>query len=60
MGYLAVMVRWLGSTLHTRRELALENLALRQHLAAWKARQPRPRPTEMDRSSGFVFTGWES
>jgi len=29
--------------------LALENLALRQQLAVWKARQPRPRLTAMDR-----------
>src|SRR5437870_8415750 len=44
------MIRWLGilfetgrSCLRTHRELALENLALRQQLAVWKARQPRPR-----------------
>src|SRR5947209_418786 len=50
------MVRWLGillrtfrSAVRTRRELALENLALRQQLAVWKARQPRPRLTEMER-----------
>ena len=50
------MVRWLGilfgtlrSAVRTHRELALENLALRQQLAVWKARQPRPRLTEMDR-----------
>jgi putative transposase len=50
------MVRWLRilfgtlrSCLHTHRELALENLALRQQVAMWKARQPRPRLTEMDR-----------
>src|SRR2546428_4736709 len=50
------MVRWLGillrtfrSAVRTRRELALENLALRQQLAVWKARQPRPRLTDMDR-----------
>src|SRR5437879_12672421 len=50
------MVRWLGilfgtqrSSVRTHRELALENLALRQQLAVWKARQPRPRLTEMDR-----------
>src|SRR5207247_753014 len=50
------MVRWLGiligtlrSTVRTHRELALENLALRQQLAVWKAREPRPRLTEMDR-----------
>src|SRR5438445_2835480 len=51
-----VMVRWLGillgtlrSTVCTHRELALENLVLRQQLAVWKARQPRPRLTAMDR-----------
>ena len=40
-----VMIRWLGiligtlrSTVRTHRELALENLALRQQLAVWKAR----------------------
>src|SRR5437899_12423179 len=50
------MVRWLGillgtlrSTVRTHRELALENLALRQQLAVWKARQPRPGLTAMDR-----------
>src|SRR5881628_496295 len=49
------MIRWLGillrtlrSAVRTRRELALENLALRQQLAVWKARQPRPRLTEME------------
>jgi len=51
-----VMVRWLEilfgtlrSCVCTHRELALENLVLRQQLAVWKARQPRPRLTEMDR-----------
>jgi putative transposase len=50
------MVRWLGilfgtirSCLRTHRELALENLALRQQLAVWKARERRPRLTELDR-----------
>src|SRR5215813_7926231 len=50
------MVRWLRilfgtlrSCLRTHRELALENLALRQQLAVWKARERRPRLTEMDR-----------
>ena len=50
------MVRWLGilfgtlrSCVRTHRDLALENLAPRQQLAVWKARQPRPRLTEMDR-----------
>src|SRR3989442_9060405 len=57
-----VMVRWLGillrtfrSAVRTRRELALENLALRQQLAVWKARQPRPRLTEVDRIFWIVL-----
>src|SRR5437867_4021764 len=50
------MVRWLGilvgtlrSCLRTHRDVAHEDLALRQQLAVWKAREPRPRLTEMDR-----------
>src|SRR5258705_9723792 len=50
------MVRWLGilvgtlrSCLRTHRDLAIENLAIRQQLAVWKAREPRPRLTEIDR-----------
>src|SRR2546422_811481 len=64
--YLAVMVRWLGilvgtlrSCLRTHRDLALENLALRQQLAVWKARERRPRLTEMDRIF-WVFLSTES
>src|SRR5256712_6107321 len=63
------MVRWLGilvgtlrSCLRTHRELALESLALRQQLAVWKARAPRPRLTEMDRIFWVflsrLWTGW--
>src|SRR5438034_9628347 len=63
------MVRWLGillrtfrSAVRTRRELALENLALRQQLAVWKAREPRPRLREMDRIFWVflsrLWTGW--
>ena len=62
------MVRWLGillrtfrSAVRTRRELALENLALRQQLAVWKARRPRPRVTEMDRIFWMVLSRvWEN
>jgi hypothetical protein len=62
-----VMIRWLGilfgtlqSTIRTQRELALENLALRQQLAAWKAREPRPRLTQMDRIFWvFLSRLWE-
>ena len=47
--WLAILLEVLRSTLRTHRELALENVALRQQLAVWKARQPRPRLTAMDR-----------
>src|SRR5256712_12120154 len=62
------MVRWLGillrtfrSAVRTRRELALENLALRQQLAVWKARKPRPRLTKMDRIFWIVLASlWKN
>src|SRR5437879_6575819 len=57
------MIRWLGillgtmrSTVRTHRELALENLVLRQQLAVWKARQPRPRLTALDRICWVVLS----
>src|SRR6185369_14401999 len=60
------MVRWLGilfgtlrSTVRTHRELALENLALRQQLAVWKVRQPRPRLTAMDRIFPTGGAAWD-
>jgi hypothetical protein len=63
------MVRWLGilvgtlrGSVRTRRELALENLALRQQLAVWKARQPRPPLRATDRIFWVVlsrlWTNW--
>src|ERR1700716_2673417 len=63
-----VMIRWLGilirtlrSVVRTHRELALENLALRQQLAVWKARQPRPRLTATDRIFWVVLSRlWKS
>src|SRR5437667_8664840 len=57
------MVRWLGilvstprSTVRTQRELALENLALRQQVAVWKVRQPRPQLTATDRIFWVVLS----
>src|SRR5438105_15598852 len=47
--WLRILFGTLRSCLRTQRELALENLALRQQLAVWKARGPRPRLTETDR-----------
>jgi len=63
------MVRWLSilfgtlrSTVRAHRELALENLALRQQLAVWKARQPRPQLAATDRIFWVVlsrlWTNW--
>src|SRR5438093_5097387 len=34
--WLGILLRTLGSAVRTRREFALENLALRQQLAVWK------------------------
>ena len=60
--WLAILFGTLRSTVRTQSELALENLALRQQLAVWKARQPRPRLTEMDRIFWVLlsrlWTGW--
>jgi putative transposase len=63
------MVRWLRiflgtlrSSFHTHHELALENLALRQQLVVWKARQPRPQLVATDRIFWVVlsrlWTNW--
>jgi len=62
VSWLGILLRTLRSAVRTRRELALENLALRQQVAVWKARQPRPRLTEMDRIFWVflsrLWTGW--
>ena len=65
------MVRWvqilletLRSIVRTHRELALENLALRQQLAVWKVRQPRPPLMATDRMFWVVlsrlWTNWRN
>jgi transposase InsO family protein len=62
------MVRWLRiligtvrAAICTHRELALENLALRQQLAVWKVRRPRPRLTAMDRIFWVILSRlWKS
>ncbi len=63
------MINWLGivagtlrSLLRTQRELALENLVLRQQLAVLKLRYPRPRLKDVDRLFWVllsrVWSGW--
>src|SRR2546426_7492476 len=54
--WLAILVRTLRSTIRTRRELALENLALRKQVAVWKVRQPRPQLTATDRLFWVVLS----
>ena len=69
MDSLRAMLNWLGivvgtlrSALCTQRELALENLVLRQQLAVLKHRHPRPRLTDTDRLLWVVlsriWSGW--
>src|SRR2546426_7435175 len=62
------MVRWLRiltgtvrAAVRTHRELALENLALRQQLAVSKVRRPRPRLTAIDRIFWVILSRlWKS
>src|SRR5437667_1250994 len=54
--WLAILVRTLRSTIRTQRELALENLALRQQVAVWKVRRPRPQLTATDRLFWVVLS----
>src|SRR6266404_7572900 len=54
--WLGILIRTLRSTVRTHRELALENLALRQQVAVWKARQMRPRLTATDRIFWVVLS----
>src|SRR2546425_9397383 len=54
--WLAILVWTLRSTTRTQRELALENLALRQQVAVWKVRQPRPQLTTTDRIFWVVLS----
>jgi hypothetical protein len=47
--WIRILIAALRSALLTRRDLALENLALRQQLAVYKEAHPRPRLTDADR-----------
>jgi putative transposase len=62
--WFAIVIGALRSTVQTRLELALENLALRQQLAVWKVRQPRPQLRATDRIFWIVlsrfWTNWRS
>ena len=45
------------SSLKNKRELALENLALRQQLAVYKRSAKRPKLTNADRAFWMAFVG---
>ena len=45
----ALSITYLRSWFRSRNDLAMENLALRQQLAMFKATRPRPTPTDTDR-----------
>ena len=47
--WLMIAARALRSLLRSQRELALENLVLRQQLAVFKHRHPRPPLTDANR-----------
>src|SRR2546427_13308256 len=54
--WLAILVRTPRSTIRTQRELVLENLAVRQQVAVWKVRQPRPQLRATDRLFWVVLS----
>jgi len=54
--WLKVILETLRSSVRKRRELALENLALRQQLATLKFRGPRPRLSDSDRLFWVVLS----
>jgi len=60
--WLEIIGRTLWSALRTQRDLAIENLVLRQQLAVLKQRRPRPRLTDADRLFWVVLSkiwpGW--
>lgn len=47
--FASLSVTYLRSWFNSKNDLALENLALRQQLAMFKATRPRPTPTDTDR-----------
>jgi len=54
--WLGIIIRTLRSALRSQRELALENLVLRQQLAVLKHRRLRPRLTDADRLFWVVLS----
>jgi hypothetical protein len=57
------LLEWLTAAFHSREELILENLALRQQLLALHAQRPRPRLGHLDRlfwvTLRRLWSGWQ-
>ncbi len=62
--WLGILARTIRSALRSQRELAIENLALRQQVAVFKRRHPRPRLTFADRWFWILlsraWSGWRA
>ena len=62
--WLKILINALRSALMCRRDLALENLALRQQLAVYKQTHPRPRLGYVDRRFWVLLSriwhGWRA
>jgi len=60
--WLRILMGAVRSVLRSQRDLALENLALRQQLAVFKDARPRPRLTDADRFFwtlvSSIWSGW--
>lgn len=60
MDWLVAMMAYLRASFLPRHRLALESVALRQQLAVFKRKQPRPRPNLLDRLFWIVLRHWYS
>ncbi len=62
--WLSLAARTVHSSLKSQSELAIENLALRQQLAVYKDKRPKPRLTATDRAFWVllrkVYGNWQS
>jgi len=56
--WLRIILQSLISSTRSRRDLAFENLLLRQQLAAMKHRQPRPKLSKADRMFWVLFSSF--
>jgi len=58
MDWLVAMMAYLRAFFLPRHRLALESVALRQQLAVFKRKQPRPRLNRLDRLFWIALHRW--